>query len=498
MKKIFLPFLILFSLVSIVSADVNFQYEFIVDKVFATYNHLFDTYVFDYDNNGIDDYVVDYGYIEWELYSVLYDQNGTVIDTLFNDFCTRNFLFKDAANQNKEIYVENCWDSIKVFLQDYNTRSVLDTLTILKTAGHCFDNIYSYKSYIMGSNVYVLICLNQGWHYLGEDDQRSYIFKIKIENDVMSYVEDFPNVGYENVLCNDKLLSVGVYSEGHDNGAWGAIYWDYYLKSLTLEAQSDVVNYHYSAGGVVFSDPNEWMHCPRNYRILTGNPLGSYPHILYYQKYDSDDGDSLYYYAYDLLTGQNEWLIRESLTESKFIRSSTCVTVNDEYHYVMYFYDNHTLEIRDRLNGNIVHQQDSVFTVNDIIRKSNGDLLFFVEKNDETGYDVYSLDGPIFVSNDEPSTQNEFVIEQYPNPFRNKITFSFTLKEPIQNAEIKIYNIKGQLVRELRPFSSSALHHVETMWDGKDENGIEVKQGIYLYQVVMDDQHYSGKIIKIK
>ncbi len=497
MKNICLFVLLFVFFVSILCADVNFQYEFSVEKVFATYDHLYDTYVFDYDNNGIDDYVVDYGYIEWELYSILYDHNGGIIDTLFNDFCTRHYLFKNEVNQNREIFIENCWDSIKVFLQDYNTRSALDTLTILKTAGHCFDNIFSYKSYIIENDVYVFICLNQGWHYLGEDDQKSYIFKIKIEDDVMSFIDAIPNVGYENVICNDKLLSVGLYTEGHDNGAWGAIYWDYYLKSLTLEAQSDIGSYNYSAGGVVFSDPYEWMHCPRNYTILTKNPQSEQPHILYYQKFDSDDGDSLFYYAYDLANGQEAWSIKEPLSEHNFIIASTCMTVNDEDHYVMYFYDNNTLEIRDRLNGNIIHQKDSVFVARDILRKSDGELLFFVEKDDETGYDVYTLDGPIFVSNDEPPNQGDLFIEQYPNPFNSSTTFSFTSKEPVQNAEIKIYNIKGQLVRELRFNASSLSRFYEITWDGKDKKGNVVKQGIYFYRCNIGNKNYSGKIIKL-
>jgi len=78
------------------------------------------------------------------------------------------------------------------------------------------------------------------------------------------------------------------------------------------------------------------------------------------------------------------------------------------------------------------------------------------------------------------------IIEQYPNPFHSSTTFLCSSKEPIQNAEIKIYNLKGQLVREFgirnSEFGFSAI------WDGKDEFGNRVSSGLYFYQVIIGDE----------
>ena len=54
-------------------------------------------------------------------------------------------------------------------------------------------------------------------------------------------------------------------------------------------------------------------------------------------------------------------------------------------------------------------------------------------------------------------------------------------------AEVKIYNIHGGLVRSLYTGMADADEKVELIWDGKDENGIEQQNGIYLYQLEVDD-----------
>jgi len=90
------------------------------------------------------------------------------------------------------------------------------------------------------------------------------------------------------------------------------------------------------------------------------------------------------------------------------------------------------------------------------------------------------------------------IIENFPNPFRSSTTFSFSSKEPIQNAEIKVYNIKGQLVRELRFNASSLPRFLEIKWDGKNEYGSDVAQGIYFYKCDIDDKKIIGKMIKLR
>ena|GEM_PF-1238905 len=506
MKKIFFSVLILFFFASILSADVQFQYEFTIDKI-DNDDKLESVYLFDYHNDEVDDFAVVYddeycwSELYWKKYLALYDYNGILVDTMYSDWEEGYFVFENNLSQPREIFIDTFYDSLYITLIDYSTGNILDSISIYQNGEMIFGLILQSSSEIIDNKTYLYICANKDINGVGYWYCRSYLFTFYVQDDQLFYIGSAINTGYSLINSEpNKLLSVGLCFESDDNSAAGSNYFDYYLQEINVNnaITSEILNS--TSGRVVYwSPPTEWIHCPQNYEIITKNSLGSYPHILYYQQYDSEDGDSVFFYAYDLDVPEMVWSKEDILLDDSEITASTCVTVNDEDHYVMYFYDNHTLEIRDRLNGNIVHQQDSVFVVSDVLRKSNGDLLFFVEKNDETGYDVFSLDGPIFVSNDEPPTQNEFAIEQYPNPFRNSITFKFNITtEYPEDTEIKIYNIKGQLVEKLRFNASSLSRFHEVTWDGRDENGNDVKQGIYLYKIYMDDQHYSGKMIKIK
>jgi PKD repeat protein len=79
------------------------------------------------------------------------------------------------------------------------------------------------------------------------------------------------------------------------------------------------------------------------------------------------------------------------------------------------------------------------------------------------------------------------LIGNYPNPFmlndgRNcSVNIAFSLENKA-NVNIKIYNIKGQLVNEVcREKFSSGTHNVQ--WNGKTKSGVNVSSGIYFYKM---------------
>ncbi len=77
------------------------------------------------------------------------------------------------------------------------------------------------------------------------------------------------------------------------------------------------------------------------------------------------------------------------------------------------------------------------------------------------------------------------LVGNYPNPFNPSTTISFyTAKaEPVQ---ITIYNKKGQVVKTWNMDSKAVGYH-SVEWDGRDDNGMPVSSGVYLYRM------YSGK-----
>ncbi|MBL7086930.1 MAG: hypothetical protein ISS28_07550, partial [Candidatus Cloacimonetes bacterium] len=100
------------------------------------------------------------------------------------------------------------------------------------------------------------------------------------------------------------------------------------------------------------------------------------------------------------------------------------------------------------------------------------------------------------VSTDELHEPTKFALNQnYPNPFSSSTTISFNLatksheNTPLDSthltgqAQIKIYNIKGQLVKTLTPMTNDQCQMTDVVWNGKDENGKPVSSGIYFYKL---------------
>ena len=88
----------------------------------------------------------------------------------------------------------------------------------------------------------------------------------------------------------------------------------------------------------------------------------------------------------------------------------------------------------------------------------------------------------------EPSSDlpmNGVLHQNYPNPFNPTTTISFNLTaEHTEDAELVIYNIKGQKVKVFTfPNGSLGTSEHSVFWDGTDENSQPVSSGIYFYQL---------------
>ena len=86
--------------------------------------------------------------------------------------------------------------------------------------------------------------------------------------------------------------------------------------------------------------------------------------------------------------------------------------------------------------------------------------------------------------------------KNYPNPFNPTTTISFTLAQygPVN---LKIYNAKGQLVRQLANSEYAAGQHY-LLWDGRDTMGRPVSSGLYFYRLQAKDFSQSHKMILMK
>lgn len=84
----------------------------------------------------------------------------------------------------------------------------------------------------------------------------------------------------------------------------------------------------------------------------------------------------------------------------------------------------------------------------------------------------------------------------YPNPFNPSTTIAYNLgKDTLVNLDI--YNIKGQLVRNLHSgLQNRGTHNV--VWNGKDNQGRATSSGFYFYRLKAGDKQITRKILMLK
>jgi len=109
-----------------------------------------------------------------------------------------------------------------------------------------------------------------------------------------------------------------------------------------------------------------------------------------------------------------------------------------------------------------------------------------------------SYEIPTF-SNDDPYTINQFRLNQnFPNPATGSTTISFSLPANTQNATLKIYNIKGQLVKTFIPETSPVGTAIDFVWDGKDNHDKTVSNGVYFYRLETNEKQVTKKMVLMK
>jgi hypothetical protein len=87
--------------------------------------------------------------------------------------------------------------------------------------------------------------------------------------------------------------------------------------------------------------------------------------------------------------------------------------------------------------------------------------------------------------------------QNYPNPFNPTTTIDFTVKE-LAPVSVKIYNVRGQLVKTLvnDRFAPGVTHQLS--WDGRNDTGQTVSSGVYFYKLVTKNFTQTKKMVLLK
>ncbi|MCB5270263.1 MAG: CapA family protein [Candidatus Cloacimonetes bacterium] len=84
----------------------------------------------------------------------------------------------------------------------------------------------------------------------------------------------------------------------------------------------------------------------------------------------------------------------------------------------------------------------------------------------------------------------------YPNPFNPETTIDFDLPQSAQTS-LKIYNVRGQLLRTLVDEMLPSGHH-RYSWDGRDQRGDKVSSGLHFIKIHCGDKSTIRKAILMK
>jgi hypothetical protein len=77
-------------------------------------------------------------------------------------------------------------------------------------------------------------------------------------------------------------------------------------------------------------------------------------------------------------------------------------------------------------------------------------------------------------------------VMNYPNPFPEVTNFYYLLSQDVDRVEIKIFTQAGRLIKHIPWASAQAGINFSNTWDGRDEEGDKVANGIYIYKIIAE------------
>ncbi|MBD3234591.1 MAG: T9SS type A sorting domain-containing protein [candidate division Zixibacteria bacterium] len=189
----------------------------------------------------------------------------------------------------------------------------------------------------------------------------------------------------------------------------------------------------------------------------------------------SDDGYSNgdLYFAYSTDNGDS-WSSATNITDSQTpgCAAGDCdsdhwasmAEVVDEYLHIMYIHDTDAGAAAGSNEGDTTACQ----------------VLYYPQPN------------PIWVGidEDEPIVDYELRLRNYPNPFNNSTIFEFPMT---REAELSIYNIRGELV-----FEADASKKSSIAWDSENQGGKSLASGVYFARFTTKDYALNRRIVMVK
>ncbi len=100
------------------------------------------------------------------------------------------------------------------------------------------------------------------------------------------------------------------------------------------------------------------------------------------------------------------------------------------------------------------------------------------------------------IRSQKPEISKLILHQNYPNPYKHNTTISYAIPKS-GTVSLKIYNIKGQLVKTVVNEHKEKGYYTE-IWDGRNDNGKKLANGIYFYKIKIEGKSKVKKMLLLR
>jgi len=145
------------------------------------------------------------------------------------------------------------------------------------------------------------------------------------------------------------------------------------------------------------------------------------------------------------------------------------------------------------------HDSDSLVITVDATGLEDGTYHAWILMQDNFNHEItvpVTMTVDQFLGMGENAAEEEsVVINVFPNPSDGPATIDIRLDRP-SKATLSIFDVRGQSIRTLYDLPSSKKHIIN--WDGRDNGGNPLPEGIYFIKVMAGSEFGSSKLIIVK
>ncbi len=189
------------------------------------------------------------------------------------------------------------------------------------------------------------------------------------------------------------------------------------------------------------------------------------------------------------------------IADGDFVSNKPVISINLDYMPLFPYKD--TSSFRLYLDGIRKYHNQLDSSVYDTVNRK---LTFFFKPDLSDGDHYLRITGNNIVGNlagyngyqksfSVSSLAKVLYVYNYPNPFTNYTYFTFKLTQIPDELNIYIYTIAGRLIKKLKVnIAELNIDFNKVYWDGKDEDGNEIGNGVYFYKMIMKSNNKTESI----